>query len=332
MFYLSFPFLSFSFHFHFSFPFHSFTFIAFLLLVRERLESANTDFQYRRKTIVGKEAAMMQFLVTSLAAQTVNQFDAYFTFRNISASQTLFVNDIFFVSTQYPQLFHHDADKNRVSFCLSDDTEIHSRFVGAYESNSLLSTTEIDCGCGMFDFNTNSLTWLEEDTGRIPVWFATKAKTINNEFPKSTAISFILTDDLIVVNNIASHYVSTFPPGNLMSFSLDSFGMTNLQEKTSFRKAPSSTQTLLLKEDAENAIQLVLAPYLQRPEQYTIVIEYDPQYYSSRLLLCILFQMNLTFRVIRTRPTYLEFDNEAFGYDPLYRKLLGMNCFYVSII
>jgi hypothetical protein len=32
--------------------------------------------------------------------------------------------------------------------------------------------------------------------------------------------------------------------------------------------------------------------------------------------------MNLPFRVIRTRPTYLEFDNEAFGYDPLYRKLL----------
>lgn len=277
---------------------------------------------------------MMQFLVTSLAAQTVNQFDAYFEFRNISAEQTLLVNNVFFVSTQYPNLFHHDPVENRVSFCLSDDAETLSSFIEAYESNALLSTSAIDCACGMFDFNTNSITWFEEDTGRHPIWFATKAKENRIEFAKSNEVSFILSDDLIVVDNIGSHSVSSFPPGNVMSLSLTSFGLINLQEKHSLRKAPMSLQTPLSIEDAETAVKLTLEPYLKQPEQYTFVIEYDPQYYSSRLLLCILFKMNLPVRVVRTRPTYFEFDKGAFGYDSFFRQLLGMNsfCFYCSVL
>lgn len=265
----------------------------------------------------------MQFLVTSLAAQAVNQFDAYFQLQNISAQQTLFVNGVFFISGQYPTLFHHDESEDRVSFCLSGDEDDRLEFVDAYDSNTLLEVEGLATGCGMVDFSENSLVWLEQETGRTPIWFATTVEKKGKKKKSVEKLSFLFSDDYIIVDNVASHYVSNFPPGNMMHLSLDTFDLVDLKRLSRTTTLPNHLQPSLQEFHARLAVEQSLEPFLVDQDEYTFVVEYDPKYYSSRLLLCLLHKMNIPVRVIRTIPSYLDFNNDAYNYDSYYRQLLG---------
>lgn len=264
---------------------------------------------------------MMNFLVTSLAAHYVNEFASYFSFQNVTSMQSLSMNGIHFVSFDSPSLFRvYDDHDDLVAFCQSGIDADADAFVRAYHDDTLLTSREVSYGCGLVDFAQNQFVWIGEETGRAPVWFAASSRA--SELVTRPA-SFAVSTDVLLLDNVASHSISSFPPGNLFVLTLDTFDVVNVKHTQRFHRQSTLQPPLLTEAEARRALNEALRPYLPVSSQFTFLVEYDPFYYSSRLLLCLLAQLHIPFRVIRTVSTYLDVSAEVFADDAYYQSLLG---------
>lgn len=230
------------------------------------------------------------------------------------------MNGIHFVSFDSPSLFRVYDNDNLVAFCQSGIDADADAFVRAYHDDTLLTSQEVTYGCGLVDFAQNQYVWIGEETGSAPVWFAASSRA-----PELTTrpVSFAVATDVLLIDNIASHSISSFPPGNLFVLALDTFHLANVKHTRRFHQQSTLQPPLLTEAEARRALNDALRPYIPVLQQFTFLVEYDPFYYSSRLLLCLLAQMHIPFRVIRTVPTYLDVTAEVFADDAYFQSLLG---------